>query len=334
MSSTNTVHSYSLYPIKDLAMYKLGKQQEARLWSVADLKSFAIDRDDYLHRLCPKRKSMIEKVFMYFVPVDGVVNAGHMTRTALDCRDTCEQFCMAMQIAIEAVHAETYGISAQIVFGNTKLNELMIEAENTAVIQEKITYSEKYIDSSYSLCEYLLAFACTEGIFISVSFIFIFWFRSQGLLPAMIHSNSMISEDEMLHQLMAVTRYLKYGGLPAERAAEIILEAMEIEERYIDWVLPEAISDLTPEDVKTYLKLVVDYLFMLIGLPKRFNVQNPFSWDNDRSLYKKPNPYERESGQYCRFSVEEVLDRILNETGTGTNHNSEHIIDPWSVEGI
>lgn len=325
------VHRYSLYPLTDFDIYKLGKEQEARLWSISDLKSFYIDREDYQHRATPKQKRIIEKVTIDFVPIDGVVNKGHMKRTA-KCKDQCEQYAMAMQIAEEAVHAETYGLSAQIIFGNDKLKELKVEAENTKVIQDKLAFGNKYAKKDKSWCEYLLGFACTEGIFISVSFIFIFWFRSKEMMPSLIHANSMISEDEMLHQKIANKRYLKYGGLPTKRAMEIIMEAMEIEERFIDWILPEPVDDLKPEDVKTYLKLVVDYQLMSIGLPKLYNVSNPFSWDSDRSLYKKPNPYERESGQYCRFSVEEVMEMILNiQNGTT---KSDHLTNPWATEGI
>jgi ribonucleotide reductase beta subunit family protein with ferritin-like domain len=325
------VHTYSLYPLSDIEMYKLGKEQEARFWSISDLKSFYIDREDYQHRASPQQKRILEKVMIDFVPIDGVVNSGHMKRTA-KCKDQCEQYAMAMQIADEAVHAETYGLSAQVIFGNDKLKELKIEAEGTKAIKDKMAFGKKYAKKDKSQCEYLLGFACTEGIFISVSFIFIFWFRSKEMMPSLIHANSMISEDEMLHQKMANKRYLKYGGLPKEEAMAIIMEAMAIEERFIDWILPEAVDDLNPQDVKTYLKLVVDYQLVSIGLPKLYNVTNPFSWDSDRSLYKKPNPYERESGQYCRFSVDEVMKMVENiQTGT---IKSDHLINPWATEGI
>lgn len=327
----SNVDKYSLFPLTDLEMYKLGKKQEARIWSIADLKSLVVDREDYRHRADYPKKRIIEKVHCLFVPFDGVINIGHMTRTINDCTDPCEQFAMCMQFQIEAVHAETYGLSAQIIFGNDKLKELKIEAQNTQAIKDKIAFAEKYTKHG-SLCEYLLAFACSEGIFISVSFIFIFWFRSKEMFPSLIHANSMISEDEEIHQSMANKRYLKHGGLSEARAMEIILEAMAIEERYIEWVLPEDVDDLKVEDVKTYLKLVVDYQLTSIGLPKLFNVQNPFSWDLDRSLYKKPNPYERESGQYCRFSVNEIIDRVLSSVDKNTDNT--HLTDPWAVEGI
>jgi ribonucleotide reductase beta subunit family protein with ferritin-like domain len=315
-------------------MYRLGKEQESRFWSANELKSFTIDRMHYRTRMNKPRRKMLERVGIFFLPVDGVVNTGHMRRTAEECKDPSEQYAMAMQIAIEAVHGETYGMSIQIIFGNERLMKLKRKAESIEIIQDKIKFGEKYMKDC-SLCEYLLAFACTEGILISTSFIFIFWFRSQGLIPGLIHANSMISEDEKLHQEIANKRYLKYGGLSPERATEIIMEAMALEERYIDWVLPEPIDDLNAEDVKTYLKLVVDYQLVSIGLPKMFEVENPFSWDADRSLYKKPNPYERDSGKYCRFSVDEHLQKVFSEIdGCYDELDNLHLEDPWSVAGL
>lgn len=327
-----SVHSYSLFPIRDRPIFLLGKQQEARMWSVSDLKKFDVDRDDYRHKASNEEKSLIEKVHMFFVPADGVINKGHMMRTAVDCDSQEEQFAMAMQFGVEAVHAETYGLSAQVIFGNDRIIQLKKDAESVPVIQKKIQFAEKYsMDRKYSYTEYLLAFACTEGIFISVSFIFIFWFRSKAMFPSLIHANAIISEDEMLHQEMANYRFLKHGGLPKERIYEIIMEAMAIEEEYIDWILPKAIDDLNPEDVKTYLRLVINYQLVSIGLPKMFDVANPFPWDQDRSLFKKHNPYERDSGQYCKFSVNEYIDMIDNIDDYGS---CEHLTHPWDVEGL
>lgn len=327
-----SVHTYSLFPIQDRGIFLLGKKQEARFWTVKDLKKFNTDREDYLHKANRSERRLLKRVHMLFIPADGVINKGHMIRTAMDCTSQDEQYAMAFQFAIEAVHAETYGLSAQVIFGNECIKKLKIKAESVQVIQDKIRFAEKYsMDRNYSYTEYLLAFACTEGIFISVSFIFIFWFRSKGMMPALIHANSMISEDEQLHQEMANYRYLKHGGLSQERELEIIMEAMKIEERYIDWILPEAIDDLRPEDVKTYLKLIVDYQLVSLGRPKMFNVTNPFAWDQDRSLFKKHNPYERDSGAYCRFSVNEYIDMIDN---LDTYGNETHLTDPWSIEDI
>lgn len=324
------VDKYSLYPLRDYDMYLLGKKQEARKWGTSEIKSFAVDRED-CSRMEQRRERMVSKIYMLFVPIDGVINAGHMKRTCEDWVTPEEQFAMTFQFMIEAVHAETYGLYAQAVFGNDKLKAMKIEAQNTPCIQNKIKFLEKYSSSQYSPQEYLLAFACSEGIHISTSFIVIFWFRSQNLLPVAILTNSMISEDEFLHQLIANTRYLKHPRLSEEREMEIIMEAMELEREYLKWLLPEAIDDLKPEDLDTYLKLIIDYQLISIKRDKIYNVTNPFVWDLDRSLYKKPNPYERDSGEYTHFNPVQEVERLIT-ISEGNQVLETHLSDPWSVQ--
>lgn len=327
----SNIDKYSLYPIRDYGMYLLGKKQEARKWGTSDIKSFGTDRDDYRDRMDVLRQVLFEKVYMLFVPIDGVVNVGHMRRTCEPWVKSEEQYAMLMSLMIEAVHTETYGIYAQAVFGNDKLIEMKKKAESTPAIQNKIAFLEKYAEGDYSPQEYLLAFACAEGIHISVSFIIIFWFRSQNMLPVAILTNSMISEDESLHQTIANERYKRLPRLSPEREMEIIMEAMELERDYLKWLLPHPIDDLTFEDAETYLKLIVDYQLVSIGREKIFNVTNPFTWDFDRSLYKKPNPYERDSGQYTHFNPEQELDRLLR-ISKGEEHDDSHLINPYDVE--
>lgn len=65
----------------------------------------------------------------------------------------------------------------------------------------------RWISSSESFAQRLLAFACVEGIHFSGSFCAIFWLKKRGLMPGLTFSNELISRDEGLHTDFAVLLY-------------------------------------------------------------------------------------------------------------------------------
>lgn len=65
----------------------------------------------------------------------------------------------------------------------------------------------RWISSSESFAQRLLAFACVEGIHFSGSFCAIFWLKKRGLMPGLTFSNELISRDEGLHTDFAVLMY-------------------------------------------------------------------------------------------------------------------------------
>ena len=77
-------------------------------------------------------------------------------------------------------------------------------------VKKKADWALKWIDSSDSFAERLLAFACIEGIFFSGSFCSIFWLKKRGLMPGLTSSNELISRDEGLHTDFAVLLYKNY----------------------------------------------------------------------------------------------------------------------------
>ena len=74
-------------------------------------------------------------------------------------------------------------------------------------VQKKAQWALKWITSSDSFAERLLAFACVEGIFFSGSFCAIFWLKKRRLMPGLTFSNELISRDEGLHTDFACLLY-------------------------------------------------------------------------------------------------------------------------------
>jgi ribonucleotide reductase beta subunit family protein with ferritin-like domain len=79
--------------------------------------------------------------------------------------------------------------------------------ENFACIKRKAEWAQKWIKSSTSFAERLVAFAAVEGIFFSGSFCAIFWLKKRGMMKGLAQSNELISRDEGLHWLVAVAAH-------------------------------------------------------------------------------------------------------------------------------
>jgi ribonucleotide reductase beta subunit family protein with ferritin-like domain len=88
---------------------------------------------------------------------------------------------------------------------------------------------------------------------------------------------------------------------------EIVLDAVDIEDEFVDYILQEDLEDLNKTDMKTYARLITDNLLTQLSYSSNFNVKNPFTWLEDISMEQKGNFYEVRIGAYKKKSLEEVL---------------------------
>lgn len=103
--------------------------------------------------------------------------------------------------------------------------------ETVPCVRRKARWALRWCDPDLaSYAERLVAFAAVEGIFFSGSFCAVFWLKKRGLMPGLCFSNELISRDEGLHTDFACLLFRKLvNKLPAERVAEIICDAVDIE---------------------------------------------------------------------------------------------------------
>ena len=101
--------------------------------------------------------------------------------------------------------------------------------DNVPAVKRKAEWALRWIESSDSFAERLLAFAAIEGIFFSGSFCAIFWLKKRGMMPGLTFSNELISRDEGLHCDFACLLYGHLNNkLSRERVLEIITDAVNI----------------------------------------------------------------------------------------------------------
>lgn len=217
------------------------------------------------------------------------------------------------QIAMENIHSETYSLLIDtFIKDETKRNTIFNAIETIPCVAKKAAWALRWIDSSKSFAERLVAFAIVEGIFFSGSFCAIFWLKKRGLMPGLCFSNELISRDEGLHCDFACLLYSKLKNkLSQETIHEIFTDAVTIEKEFICDSLPVSLIGMNQTLMSQYIEFVANRLLISLGYDKLYeNAVNPFEWMEMISLEGKTNFFEKRVSEYQKGAV-----------GKGTNDN-------------
>jgi len=100
--------------------------------------------------------------------------------------------------------------------------------------------------------------------------------------------------------------------ISSERIQQIISEAVEIELEFVSDSLPVELIGMNSRLMGQYIKFVADRLVFALGVPKIYNVENPFEWMDMISLTGKTNFFEKRVGEYQKANVKQTKeDRIF-----------------------
>jgi len=206
---------------------------------------------------------------------------------------------------MENVHSETYSLLIDTYIKDpTEKDRLFNAVQNISSVKEKADWALKWIDSSESFAERLVAFAAVEGIFFSGSFCAIFWLKKRGKMPGLTFSNELISRDEGLHCGFACLLYsMLENKLKEERIKEIIIDAVQVEKKFVCEALPVSLIGMNSTLMCSYIESVADVLLVNLGCAKVYNAENPFDWMEMISLQGKTNFFEKRVGEYQKSGV-------------------------------
>lgn len=175
---------------------------------------------------------------------------------------------------------------------------------------QKAQWALRWIGDKSTFAERLVAFACVEGIFFSGSFCAIYWLKKRGLMPGLTFSNELISRDEGMHTDFACLLYKHLNNkIPNETILEIVTNAVEIEMKFVTDSLPVELIGMNSGLMAQYIKFVADRLLFQLGVPKYYNVSNPFEWMEMISLQGKTNFFEKRVGEYQKAGVKKSGDQ-------------------------
>jgi len=215
---------------------------------------------------------------------------------------------------MENIHSETYSLLIDTYISDAAEKDFLFKAiDNIPVVTKKADWALKWIGSDNPYSERLVAFAAVEGIFFSGSFCSIFWLKKRGLMPGLTFSNELISRDEGMHTDFACLLYKHLNNkISNERIIQIITEAVEIELEFVQDSLPVELIGMNSRLMSQYIKFVADRLLFALGVPKFYNIENPFEWMDMISMSGKTNFFEKRVGEYQKANVKQTKeDRIF-----------------------
>lgn len=295
---------FSLFPIEHADLWNLYKQHVASFWT-ADEIDLSMDLSDWQKKLNSDERHFISMVLAFFAGADGIVVENLAERF---CREVTvpEARCFyGFQMAMESIHQETYCLLIDTYIRDPKDREVLFSAHTSVPsVKKKAKWAQRYISSTSSFAERLVAFAAVEGIFFSGAFCAIFWLKKRGLMPGLTFSNELISRDEGLHCSFACQLYSKlHRKLSEEEIHRIIGEAVHVEKGFICDALPVSLIGMNASLMAQYIEFVADRLLNDLGYRPLFGSKNPFDWMDMISLEGKTNFFEKRVAEYQKSGV-------------------------------
>lgn len=295
---------FVLFPIKHNNVWDMYKKAMASFWTAEEIDLYS-DIDDW-NNLNDSERHFISHILAFFSASDGIVNENLCLRFYNDVQIPEARAFYGFQIAMENIHAETYGLLIDTYIKDAKQKDHLLNAIKTIpCITKKADWAMKWINGNESFAERLVAFAAIEGIFFSGSFCSIFWLKKRGLMPGLTFSNELISRDEGLHTDFACLLYKDYiQNKPAEsRIVELITEAVAFECEFITEALPVSLIGMNSANMIEYIKFCADRLMRQLGYSNIYNAKNPFDWMELISMQGKTNFFERKVSEYQKAGV-------------------------------
>lgn len=280
------------------------KQHEASFWTAEEI-DLQSDLKDWETKLNKDEKHFIKHVLAFFAASDGIVLENLAQRFMSEVQVSEARCFYGFQIAMENIHSETYSLLIDTyIKEKSEKDELFNAVDNFPAIGKKAKWAIKWINSSSSFAERVVAFAAVEGIFFSGSFCSIFWLKKRGLMPGLTFSNELISRDEGLHCDFACLLLKSLVNKPSDPLVQtIIQDAVDVEKNFICEALPCDLIGMNSKLMSQYIEFVADRLLVAMKVPKLYNAQNPFEWMELISMEGKTNFFEKRVGEYAKSGV-------------------------------
>ena len=294
---------FCLFPIKYPDIWDMYKTASAAIW-FADEIDMANDAKDW-EKLTADEKHYISHVLAFFASSDGIVLENLATKFLEEVQIPEARNFYAVQIAIEAIHSESYSLLIDTLIRDKAQKEHLFRAiETIPAIKSKADWALKWITSSDSFAERLVGFACVEGIHFSGAFCSIYWLKKRGLLHGLTFSNELISRDEGLHASFACLLYSKLvNKLEPSRVLDIVQEAVDTEKQFVCDSLPVALIGMNNDLMASYIEFVADQLLVALAQDKHWHTPCPFDFMEQISLQGKTNFFEKKVGDYQKANV-------------------------------
>ena len=297
---------FVMFPIVYHDVWEMYKKQIACFWTVEecdlsdDIKQWELLTDDERH--------YIKHILAFFAAADGIVGENLANSFYNKVQIPEIRAFYSFQIAMETTHSEVYSLLIDTYIKDEQEKHRLFNSISTIpCIQKKADWALKWMyDETATFAQKIVCFAIVEGIFFSGSFCSIFWLRKRNLLPGLTFTNQLISRDESLHcDFASLIFSLLQVKPPMNMVAQIIKDAVVIEQEFITVALSVALIGMNASLMSQYIEHCANRLFFSLGAQEKLypEASNPFSWMELISLNGKTNFFEGRVAEYARAGM-------------------------------
>ncbi len=309
----------TLRPMRYPAFYEMYRNAIRNTWTVEEI-DFSDDLVDLQRKLLPAEKHLVNRLVAFFATGDSIVANNLVLNLYKHVNAPEARMYLSRQLYEEALHVQFYLTLLDNYIPDLREREAAFSAiENIPSIRQKGEFCFQWIGSIADLDRLesredrqrfllnLICFAaCIEGLFFFAAFAYVYFLRSKGLLNGLAAGTNWVFRDESAHMNFAleVVNTVRseepdlFDDHLGAQITEMIDQAVECEYQFASDVLGEGVPGMSLNDTRIYLQFVADQRLMQLGLPRQYNVRNPFAFMELQDVQELTNFFERTVAAY------------------------------------
>jgi ribonucleoside-diphosphate reductase beta chain len=311
--------SLSLRPMRYPVFFEMYRAAIKNTWTVEEI-DFATDLVDLRSKLTVADTHLVKRLVAFFATGDSIVSNNLVLNLYQHLNAPEARMYLSRQLYEEALHVQFYLTLLDTYVPDPEERARAFQAvETIPSIRRKADFCFKWIDSVHALGRLetkaqrrafllnLICFAaCIEGLFFFAAFAYVYFLRSRGLLHGLAAGTNWVFRDESAHMAFAfkaldVVRAEEPDLFDADLHAQVLAmleEAITCEVQFAEDLLSGGVAGLSPKDMRQYLEFVADQRLSMLGLPRHYQVKNPFPFMDLQDVQELANFFERRVSAY------------------------------------
>ncbi len=230
----------------------------------------------------------------------------------------CRQYLLR-QAFEEAIHTDTFiyccdtlGLDPEEIYNMYQTIPSIKEKDDFVIELTKSVFDPNFkVDSQENIQKFLHDligyYVIMEGIFFYAGFAMMLALKRQHKMTGVGEQFEYIMRDESIHLAFGcdLINTIKTENPEVwtpqfqQEVIELIKKSVDLEIKYAYDACPNGLLGINPEQFAQYVKYIADRRLERIGLPKFYNIENPFPWmSQSTDLNKEKNFFETKVTEY------------------------------------
>jgi ribonucleoside-diphosphate reductase beta chain len=288
-------------------------------WTVEEV-DFATDIGDLRRKLTDAERHLVQRLVAFFATGDSIVANNLVLNLYKHINAPEARMYLSRQLYEEALHVQFYLTLLDTYVPDPEERAAAFAAvENIPSIRQKAAFCMRWLEQTSSLKRLetreqrrqfllnLICFsACVEGLFFFGAFAYVYFLRSKGLLHGLATGTNWVFRDESAHMAFAfeVIHTARreepelFDWEMQRDVTQMLDEAIDCETQFAEDLLGGGVAGLSVTSVRQYLEFCADQRLAVLGLPKRYYAENPFSFMDLQDVQEVTNFFERRVSAY------------------------------------